>query len=69
MRYLGSGSADSIGQVESGLNRILAHWEQHSFGRWAVIYKEVDKLIGWCGLSYLEGTGEVEIGYGMAKPY
>ena len=26
-------------------------------------------LIGWCGLSYLEQTREVEIGYGIAKPF
>ena len=37
---------------------------------WAVgFHKEDSALIGWSGLSYLEDTGEVEIGYGLAKPY
>ncbi|HZS08692.1 MAG TPA: GNAT family N-acetyltransferase [Blastocatellia bacterium] len=68
MRYIG-GSPDSFEQVQSALNNILLHWEQHGFGRWAVADREDGGLIGWCGLSYLEDTGEVEIGYGIAKPY
>jgi RimJ/RimL family protein N-acetyltransferase len=67
MRYIGSGKPDSLEQVRIILNKFLAHWEQHGFGRWAVVYKETNELIGWCGLSYLEDTGEVEIGYGIAK--
>jgi RimJ/RimL family protein N-acetyltransferase len=69
MKYIGSGGPESLAEVLAILNKILAHWEQHGFGRWAVIYKEHDALVGWCGLSYLENTGDVEIGYGIAKPY
>ena len=69
MRYIGSGKPDSLEQVHTTLNKFLGHWEQHGFGRWGVVYKETDVLIGWCGLSYLEDTGEVEIGYGIAKSY
>ena len=69
MRYIGSGKPESIEQVRTTLNKFLAHWGQHGFGRWAVVYKEANRLIGWCGLSYLENTGEVEIGYGIANSY
>jgi RimJ/RimL family protein N-acetyltransferase len=69
MKYLGSGKPESIDQSRTALNKILAHWEKHGFGRWAAIDKARDKLIGWCGLSYLENTKDVEIGYGMAKSY
>ena len=41
----------------------------HGFGRWALIDKATSALAGWCGLSYLEHTTEVEIGYGLAKDY
>jgi ribosomal-protein-alanine N-acetyltransferase len=51
------------------LNKYLAHWEQHGFGRWALIERQSKKLIGWCGLLYLDNTEEVEIGYGLAKVY
>jgi len=27
------------------------------------------KLIGWCGLAFLDKTEEIEIGYGIAKEY
>jgi RimJ/RimL family protein N-acetyltransferase len=69
MRYIGSGKPESIEQVRTVLSKILAHWEQHGFGRWAAIDKESEKLFGWCGLSYLENTEDVEIGYGIAKSY
>jgi RimJ/RimL family protein N-acetyltransferase len=69
MKYIGSGKAESIEQVQTALNNILAHWEHHDFGRWAVIDKESGKLVGWCGLSYLETTEDVEIGYGIAKSH
>src|SRR5690348_6627648 len=63
------GRPESIAEVQATLSKYLAHWEQHGFGRWALIERESKKLIGWCGLLYLENTGEVEIGYGLAKPY
>jgi RimJ/RimL family protein N-acetyltransferase len=69
MRYIGSGKPQSIEQVQTALNNILVHWEQHGFGRWATIDKESNRLIGWCGLSKLETTEDVEIGYGIAKSY
>jgi RimJ/RimL family protein N-acetyltransferase len=69
MKYIGSGKPESIEQVQTALNKLLAHWEQHGFGRWAVLDKESEKLIGWCGLAYLENTEDVEIGYGIAKSY
>ena len=69
MKFIGSGRPNSLEEVRTTLNRYLAHWEQHGFGRWSVDYKETDELIGWCGLCYLEDTGEVEIGYGIAKAY
>ena len=69
MRYIGSGKPESIEQVQTAFNKLLAHWEQHGFGRWAVLDKESEKLIGWCGLAYLENTEDVEIGYGIAKSY
>src|SRR5262249_16100606 len=67
MRYIGSAKPESIEQVQAALNKNIAHWEQHGFGRWAVVDKQSNKLIGWCGLSYLDE--DVEIGYGIAKPY
>src|SRR5690242_3315578 len=63
------GRPESIAEVQATLNKYLAHWEQHGFGRWALLERQSKTLIGWCGLLYLDNTGEVEIGYGLAKPY
>src|SRR5262245_12151870 len=37
MRYIGAGRPESVAEVESILNKILKHWEQHEFGPWALI--------------------------------
>jgi len=72
MKHVAKRRTESIEEVHAVLNRILAHWEEHSFGRWALIDKASGLLAGWCGLIhafYLENTAEVEIGYGLAKQY
>lgn len=33
------------------------------FGRWAVILKDDNQFAGWCGLKYILGENEVDIGY------
>jgi ribosomal-protein-alanine N-acetyltransferase len=69
MKYIGAGRPESVSEVQAILNKILTQWEQHGFGPWALIDKENGDLIGWCGLRYLDDTGDVEIAYGIAKAY
>lgn len=45
------------------------HWEQHSFGVWAVIYKQTSRLIGHCGLNFLPNSPEVEVLYRFDQSY
>lgn len=35
----------------------------------AMIWKETGKMIGWSGLQPLDGTDEIEVGYGMAREF
>lgn len=69
MRLIGTGEPQLKPGVKDVLDEMLASWKQRGFGRWAVILKEEDKLVGWCGLTLLEETPEIQIGYGIAKPY
>jgi ribosomal-protein-alanine N-acetyltransferase len=69
IKYVGSGRRESIGEVQALLAKVIAHSEQHGFAPWGLIDKATGKLIGWCGLKYLEDTAEVEIAYGLAKEY
>lgn len=51
------------------IQRQLDHWVEHGYGWWAVEFGTSNELIGWSGLQYLPETGEIEIGYLLAKPY
>lgn len=66
MRYIGDQSRE---KVEQRLNYYIEHYDPYGFGMWAVIHKETGRMIGWCGLIYLDGTPEVEVGYGAAKAF
>lgn len=47
MRYLGKkGEPMSREETETTLFSIIRHWQRHSFGRWAVVDKESEVLIG-----------------------
>lgn len=69
MKYIGPGRAESFDQVQAKLEKLRAHWDLHGFRYWALIDKASGNLAGWCGLSYLEDTEDIEIGYGLAKAY
>lgn len=66
MRYIGEQSRK---KVEERLQYYISHYDSHRLGMWAVIHKATGKLIGWAGLIFLDGTPEVEVGYGVAKDY
>ena len=69
MRYIGAGAISTEEDVRAAITRDLNLREQHGFGRCAVILKEMGELIGWCGLTFLDETNDVEIGYGVAKAF
>lgn len=68
MRYVGKGVLTRQ-ETDTRIERMAQHWQQHGFGMWAVIEKVSQRLIGRCGLIYLDGTPEVELGYVLDKPY
>ena len=35
----------------------------HGMGRWGVVRKSDNKLIGWCGLKFIRDIDEVDLGY------
>ena len=55
---------------DDALNRIQKmekHWEMHGFGDLAVVEKETDELIGFCGVHHIDFMAEVNIGYAFKK--
>jgi ribosomal-protein-alanine N-acetyltransferase len=68
MKYLGlEGSPMSREETETFLHSINRHWERHGFGRWIVVAKENNQVIGCSGLRSYEGTAELV--YLIDEPY
>jgi ribosomal-protein-alanine N-acetyltransferase len=69
MRYVGKGAFATIEETKPRLIFMIEHWEKHGFGMWALVHKESGKMIGRCGLQYLDNTPEVELGYLLDKAF
>lgn len=70
MRYSLKGALDESGIAEY-INKILLHYEKHSYGLWVVIFKETEQIIGLAGLIYqlVDDVPFVELGYRFARKY
>ena len=55
--------------TEIAIHTMLKRWEENNFGMWAVVHKIDRKMIGRCGLGFLDNTPEVELGYVLNKLY
>jgi ribosomal-protein-alanine N-acetyltransferase len=66
-RYISKG-ARTKDETKAALINIIKHWK-HGFGMWAVVHKQSSKMIGRCGLCFLDNTPEVELGYALDKLY
>lgn len=69
MRYMWDGRARTEVQIGDTLAFLMRSWEKPGFGMWAVLHKGQDEVIGRCGISFLDGTPEAEIGYILARAY
>ncbi|MDQ3819667.1 MAG: GNAT family N-acetyltransferase [Acidobacteriota bacterium] len=67
MKYISGGKPRSREDTETGLLRTIEGFKKRGFGLWAVVAKNGENFIGYCGLTYLEDTSEVEVAYGLAK--
>ena len=67
--YLPMKQPPTLEQVEAGLGRILAHWAERGHGQLILSPKNSREVLGYCGLRFLAETGEVEVYYGIDKPY
>ncbi len=48
---------------------MIDSWEKNNFGMWAVVHKIDNKMIGRCGLCFLDNTLEIELGYLLNPAY
>src|SRR5262249_13517165 len=69
MRHTGDGNPVSRGETEKRLHAYIEHWRQHGFGLRAAIHKHDHAFVGFCGLQFVVGTQEIEVGFRLAKQY
>ena len=67
VKYMKTGNPVSREETECALLSIIKHWAKHGFGRWAVIHKETQRLIGYGGLRNLYGMPELV--YLLDRPF
>ncbi|MFQ3615514.1 MAG: GNAT family N-acetyltransferase [Cyanobacteriota bacterium] len=68
MRYVGHG-VRTREETQTGLHRMMAHWQAHGFGMWKLIEKGTGAFVGRAGLIYLDSTPEIEVGYALDRPF
>jgi [ribosomal protein S5]-alanine N-acetyltransferase len=66
MRFITGRPCDRDGS-RARLRRHVEHQQNHGFSKWAVIEKENGQLVGDCGLQYLDGGPEIELGFHFAR--
>lgn len=62
IQYTGDVSFESVDEARAFLSK-YDHYEKYGFGRWAVISKETNEYLGWCGLKYSADEDEFDIGF------
>jgi len=73
MRHIGSGAPRDREGAQELLTRLVAHWDEHGFGLWAVIPRGESAPVGSAGLmvpSFLPSVlPAVEVGWLLARPW
>jgi [ribosomal protein S5]-alanine N-acetyltransferase len=68
-RYLWDDEQISRERAEAVLAGSSESFGSDGFGIWAVIHKENEELIGFCGFRFLDDTPEIELLYGISTPH
>lgn len=62
IKYTGNTAFKSIDEAKSFLEN-YNDYKTNGYGRWAVINKNDNEFLGWCGLKYNELENETDIGF------
>jgi len=69
-KYTGDILIHSIDEAKSIIKNVWsADYQKHGYGRWAVVYKENQKIIGFAGLKYLPELELTDIGFRFLPEY
>lgn len=68
-KFIRPGWTPTREEVASYFQRVHERWAQGGWGQLAVVLKEENSLIGYCGFKYVEETPEIELLYGLERAY
>jgi len=69
MRYIGDGTPWSEERSRQFVERQVALFGERAFCLWKLVPKQGRGLIGFCGLQPLRDTGDIEIGWWLARAW
>ncbi|MGB0897314.1 MAG: GNAT family N-acetyltransferase [Flavobacteriaceae bacterium] len=69
-KYLGNMPISTLDQAQEGIDYLKQQYAERGIGRWAVVLKETNEFMGWCGIKYLKESEQMngvfnvyELGY------
>ena len=68
-RYLWDGEVITRDRVESLIKISITSFEDHGFGLWAVLPREGESLIGFCGFWFFHEPPKLELLYGISPAH
>ena len=69
IRYLGGRRLQNPEALVERMRFYIGCYDKFGFGNCAMIWKATGEMIGWSGLMPLDGTDEIEVGYGMIEEF
>lgn len=68
MKYTADKVFADVAESEA-LIRNYKEYQLNGYGRWTVLLKETNEVLGWCGLKYIDSVQEVDLGYRLHRRY
>lgn len=68
-KYLGGTKLQNPKAITKRMQVYFDSYAKNGFGMCAMIWKETGEFFGWSGLQPLDGTDEIEVGYGMKREF
>lgn len=62
IRYTGNTAFRDVEEAREFLEN-YSDYQEHGYGRWAVLLKDSGRFIGWCGLKFDVNTQQTDIGF------
>ena len=67
VKYVHEPTLETVEQAQKIISNIILPQYKNNLGRWAIITKDNDEFIGWCGLKYRPELDEIDLGYRLMQ--